>query len=97
MDTGIGVDGYSFIGQGRIERIVSDKPESRREVFEEAAGIIKYKSKRSEAERKLESAGANLDRLGDLIFDIESRIGGLKEESEKAKDHQILSERYREL
>ena len=97
MDTGIGVDGYSFIGQGRVEKIVSDKPETRREVFEEAAGIIKYKSKRAEAERRLESAGSNLDRLGDLIFDIESRIGGLKEESEKAKEHLILSKRYREL
>ena len=97
MDTGIGVDGYSFIGQGRVDKIVSDKPESRREVFEEAAGIIKYKSKRAEAERKLESAGTNLDRLGDLIFDIESRIDGLREESEKAKEHQVLSKRYREL
>ena len=97
MDTGIGVDGYSFIGQGRVERIVSDKPESRREIFEEAAGIIKYKSKRAEAERKLDSAGANLDRLSDLIFDIESRIDGLRDESEKAKEHRVLIERYREL
>jgi len=97
MDTGIGVDGYSFIGQGRVEKIVSDKPESRREVFEEAAGVIKYKKRRAEAERKLESAGANLDRLGDLIDDIESRIDGLQEESEKAKEHRVLSKRYREL
>ena len=97
MDTGIGVDGYSFIGQGRVERIVSDKPESRREVFEEAAGVIKYKKRRAEAERKLESAGANLERLGDLIYDIESRIDGLRDESEKAKEHQGLSKRYREL
>ena len=97
MDTGIGVDGYSFIGQGRVDRIVSDKPESRREVFEEAAGIIKYKSRRAEAERKLENAGSNLDRLGDLIFDIESRIDGLREESGKAKEYQVLSKRYREL
>jgi len=97
MDTGIGVDGYSFIGQGRVEKIVSDKPESRREVFEEAAGVIKYKKRRAEAERKLESAGSNLDRLGDLITDIESRIDGLREESEKAKEHRVLSKRYREL
>jgi len=97
MDTGIGVDGYSFIGQGRVERIVSEKPESRREVFEEAAGVIKYKKRRAEAERKLESAGVNLDRLGDLIQDIESRIDGLREESEKAREHQGLSRRYREL
>ena len=97
MDTGIGVDGYSFIGQGRVDKIVSDKPESRREVFEEAAGIIKYKSRKAEAERKLDSAGVNLDRLGDLIFDIESRIEGLKEESDKAKEYLVLSKRYREL
>jgi chromosome segregation protein len=97
MDTGLGVDGYSFIGQGRVEKIVSDKPESRREVFEEAAGIIKYKSKRAEAERRLESAGVNLDRLSDIIFDIESRIDGLREESSKAKEYAELSKRYREL
>ena len=97
MDTGIGVDGYSFVGQGRIDRIASERPESRREVFEEAAGIIKYKTKRAEAERKLESAGTNLDRLSDLIYDIESRIDGLRTESEKAKEHQELSKRYREL
>jgi chromosome segregation protein len=97
MDTGIGVDGYSFIGQGRVEKIVSDKPEMRREVFEEAAGIIKYKSKRSEAERKLESAEANLARIGDIIAGIEERIDGLREESEKAKEHAVLSARYRTL
>ncbi|MDR1042405.1 MAG: AAA family ATPase, partial [Clostridiales Family XIII bacterium] len=82
MDTGIGVDGYSFIGQGRVDKIVSDKPETRREVFEEAAGIIKYKGRKAEAQRKLDSAQIGLDRVGDIITDIESRIGGLKEESE---------------
>ncbi|MDR1495763.1 MAG: chromosome segregation protein SMC, partial [Clostridiales Family XIII bacterium] len=97
MDTGIGVDGYSFIGQGRVDKIVSDKPETRREVFEEAAGIIKYKGRKAEAQRKLDSAQTGLDRVGDIIADIESRIGGLKEESEKAKEHVGLSERYREL
>ncbi|MDR1272425.1 MAG: chromosome segregation protein SMC, partial [Clostridiales Family XIII bacterium] len=97
MDTGIGVDGYSFIGQGRVDRIVSDKPETRREVFEEAAGIIKYKTRRAEAERKLENAGTNLDRLNDIIIDIESRIDGLREESEKAKEYAELMERYRKL
>ncbi|MDR3304512.1 MAG: chromosome segregation protein SMC [Clostridiales Family XIII bacterium] len=97
MDTGIGVDGYSFIGQGRVDKIVSDKPDMRREVFEEAAGIIKYKSKRAEAERKLESASGNLDRLNDIVIDIESRIDGLREESEKAREHAALSAQYREL
>jgi chromosome segregation protein len=97
MDTGIGVDGYSFIGQGRVDKIVSDKPETRREIFEEAAGIIKYKSRKSEAQRKLESADGNLDRMNDIIIDIESRIDGLKTESEKAKEHAELSTKYREL
>jgi chromosome segregation protein len=97
MDTGIGVDGYSFIGQGRVEKIVSDKPEMRREVFEEAAGIIKYKSKRAEAERKLDSASQNLARIGDIISGIEERIDSLREESEKAKEHAVLAARYRTL
>ncbi|MDR0817812.1 MAG: chromosome segregation protein SMC [Clostridiales Family XIII bacterium] len=97
MDTGIGVDGYSFIGQGRVDKMVSDKPEARREIFEEAAGIIKYKGRKAEAQRKLDSAQSNLDRMNDIIVDIESRIGGLKNESEKAKAHAELSARYREL
>ncbi|MDR0357023.1 MAG: chromosome segregation protein SMC [Clostridiales Family XIII bacterium] len=97
MDTGIGVDGYSFIGQGRVDKIVSDKPETRREVFEEAAGIIKYKGRKAEAHRKLESADNNMDRMNDIILDIESRIDGLKVESEKAREHAELSTRYREL
>ncbi|MDR2156764.1 MAG: chromosome segregation protein SMC [Clostridiales Family XIII bacterium] len=97
MDTGIGVDGYSFIGQGRVDKIVSDRPETRREVFEEAAGIIKYKGRKAEAQRKLEAATDNLDRMNDIILDIESRIDGLKTESEKAKEYADLSVRYREL
>ncbi|MDR0851091.1 MAG: chromosome segregation protein SMC [Clostridiales Family XIII bacterium] len=94
MDTGIGVDGYSFIGQGRVEKIESDK-DARREVFEEAAGIIKYKSQKAEAGRKLDAAHNNLDRMNDIIIDIESRIGGLQTESEKAKEHAVLSEKHR--
>ena len=97
MDTGIGVDGYSFIGQGRVDKIVSDKPETRREVFEEAAGIIKYKSKKAEAERKIENASGNLDRINDIVIDIESRIDDLRTESEKAIEHADLIEKYREL
>ncbi|MDR1068534.1 MAG: chromosome segregation protein SMC [Clostridiales Family XIII bacterium] len=97
MDTGIGVDGYSFIGQGRVDKVVSDKPESRREIFEEAAGIIKYKSQKAAAQRKLDAANHNLDSTTIIIEDIESRIDGLKEESEKAKEHQTLSARHRDL
>ena len=75
MDTGIGVDGYSIIGQGKIADIVSTKPEARREIFEEAAGIVMYKSKRNEAERKLESTNANLERVRDIIAEIENTLG----------------------
>ena len=97
MDTGIGVDGYSLIGQGKIADIVSSKPESRREIFEEAAGVVMYKSKKAEAERKLAGANANLERVNDIISEIEGRIDGLKEDSAKAKEYLELKDRYREL
>ena len=97
MDTGIGVDGYSLIGQGKIADIVSSKPESRREIFEEAAGVVMYKSKKAEAERKLAGANANLERVNDIIGEIEGRIDGLKEDSAKAKEYLELKDRYREL
>lgn len=95
MDTGIGVDGYSLIGQGKIADIVSSKPESRREIFEEAAGIVKYRSRKAEAERKLESTAHNLERVNDIIGEIESRIGGLQEDSEKATEYLALREQYK--
>ena len=79
MDTGIGVDGYSLIGQGKIADIVANKSEARREIFEEAAGIVKYRSKKAEAERKLESANVNLERVNDIIGELEGRIDTLKE------------------
>ncbi len=97
MDTGIGVDGYSLIGQGKISEIVSNKPESRREIFEEAAGIVKYRSKKAEAERKLESSQMNLDRVNDIVNEIEDRIDSLKEESEKATEYLGLRNRYKEV
>ncbi len=97
MDTGIGVDGYSLIGQGKIADIVSNKPESRREIFEEAAGVVMYKSKKAEAERKLESTSGNLERVNDIIAEIEGRIDGLREDSAKAKEYLQLKERYRDL
>ncbi len=97
MDTGIGVDGYSIIGQGKIADIVSTKPEARREIFEEAAGIVMYKAKRTEAERKLESTSANLERVKDIISEIEGRIDSLKEESIKAKEYLELKKTYEEL
>ena len=97
MDTGIGVDGYSIIGQGKIADIVSSKPESRREIFEEAAGVVMYKSKKAESEKKLSSANANLERVNDIIGEIEGRIDGLREDSAKAKEYLELKDRYREL
>lgn len=95
MDTGIGVDGYSIIGQGKIADIVSNKPESRREIFEEAAGIVKYRAKKTEAERKLEGSKVNLERVSDIIGELGSRIDGLREDSEKAKEYLKLRESYK--
>ena len=86
MDTGIGVDGYSIIGQGKIQNIVDGKPEERREIFEESAGVVMYKTRKHEAERKLQNAQINLDRVNDIIGEIEGRIDGLKDDSEKAQE-----------
>nr|WP_312576361.1 chromosome segregation protein SMC [Sedimentibacter sp.] len=84
MDTGIGRDGYSFIGQGRVEDILSPSSETRREVFEEAAGIVKYKTRKEEAIRKLEKTNDNLDRVEDIVSELEQRVEPLREQSEKA-------------
>ena len=97
MDTGIGVDGYSIIGQGKISDIVSNKPESRREIFEEAAGIVAYKTRKQETERKLIGTKNNLERIDDIVGEIEGRIGGLKEDSIKAKRYLELKEHYKDL
>ena len=97
MDTGIGVEGYSIIGQGKIADIVSTKPENRRQIFEEAAGVVLYKSRKSEAENKLRAATVDLDRVRDIIAEIEGRIGGLKEDSEKATEYIGLRDRYKTL
>ena len=87
MDTGIGRDGYSIIGQGRIDEILSNKSEDRRQLFEEAAGIVKYKNRRAEAESKLEKEQQNLVRITDIISEIESKIGPLEKQAEKAKKY----------
>ena len=97
MDTGIGVEGYSIIGQGKISDIISSNTESIREILEETAGIVMYRSKKEEAERKLASADANMERLGDIIGELESRLGGLREESEKAQRYLALRERHQTL
>lgn len=87
MDTGIGRDGYSFIGQGRVEDILSPNSETRRQVFEEASGIVKYKIRKEESERKLEKTSDNLDRAEDIIHELEERIGPLREQSLKARKY----------
>lgn len=97
MDTGIGVDGYSIIGQGKIADIISNKTESRREIFEEAAGIVAYRTKKSEAERKLASTTQNMARVQDIIGEIEGRIDGLREDSTKAGEYLELKEKNKKL
>lgn len=85
MDTGIGKDGYSIIGQGKIDEILSNKSEDRRHIFEEAAGIVKYRTRKVESEKKLENTKLNLLRVNDIITELESTINPLKAQSEKAK------------
>ena len=85
MDTGIGKDGYSIIGQGKIDEILSNKSEDRRNIFEEAAGIVKFRTRKVESEKKLEQTKLNLLRINDIITEIESSIEPLKLQSEKAK------------
>ncbi len=97
MDTGIGVDGYSIIGQGKIADILSNKTESRREIFEEAAGIVAYRTRKAESERKLESTRANMDRVLDIIAEIDRKLPTLEEDSIKAAEYLELRERYKEL
>ena len=97
MDTGLGRDGYSIIGQGRIADIVSSKSTERREIFEEAAGISKFRYKKEEAERKLKAAEDNIARLTDILTEIEDRIGPLQRQCEKAKKFKVLYDRKTEL
>jgi chromosome segregation protein len=97
MDTGLGRDGYAMVGQGKIAEIVQSKSEERREIFEEAAGISKYRYRKNEAERKLAAAEENLLRLRDILSELEERVGPLKEQSEKAKRFLALSEEKKTL
>ena len=92
MDTGIGKDGYSIIGQGKIDEILSNKSEERRNIFEEAAGIVKYRVRKQESEKKLEQTKLNLLRITDILSEIESTIAPLKTQSEKAKKFLDLRE-----
>ena len=97
LDTGLGRDGYSIIGQGRIAEIVGAKSAERREIFEEASGIAKYRYRKNEAERLLAGAEDNLARLRDILGELESRVGPLEKESKKAAQFLELSEKRKEL
>ena len=97
LDTGIGRDGYSVIGQGRIAEIVAAKSSERREIFEEACGIAKYRYRKNEAERRLAAAAENLERLRDILDELEARVGPLEKESEKAQRFLELSARRKTL
>lgn len=87
MDTGIGKEGYSIIGQGQIDRILSGKPEERRELFDEAAGIVKYKRRKNIAEKNLEAERQNLCRINDIISEIEKQVEPLGKQAETAKEY----------
>lgn len=96
MDTGMGRDGYSMVGQGKIDEIISAKPEDRRTIFEEAAGISKFRYRKQESERKMQQTGENLIRLLDIIGEIEGRLEPLEKESEKAKSYLSLRDELKE-
>lgn len=95
FDTGLGKDGYSIVGQGRVDEILSNKSEDRRRVIEEAAGITKYKARKDEAERKLASTEQNLLRIDDRLNELTERIGPLKEQAEKASEYHKAYERLK--
>src|ERR1700746_214121 len=97
MDTGIGRTAYSIMEQGKIDLILSSRPEDRRAIFEEAAGITKYKAQKKEALRKLEYTDANLLRLADILKEVKRQIGSLQRQAGKARRYQALFENLRTL
>ena len=96
-DTGIGKEGYSIIGQGQIERILSGKPEDRRELFDEAVGIVKYKKRKSVAQKKLAEEQENLVRVNDILGELENRVGPLEEQAKTARKFLELKDRQKKL
>lgn len=96
MDTGLGRDGYSIVGQGKVDSILSNKPEERRRVFEEASGIVKYKTRKVEAERRLAATEQNMLRIDDILNELSLQVGPLAEQSEKAKAYLHLHDSLRE-
>ena len=96
-DTGIGKEGYSIIGQGRVDEILESKPSARRRVFEEAAGIVKFRTRKEEAEKKLERADENLVRIEDILEEINTQIEPMREQAENTRRYRSLFERQRLL
>ena len=97
MDTGIGKDGYSIIGQGKIDEILSNKSEDRRHIFEEAAGIVKYRTRKQESEKKLEHTKLNLLRINDILTEIEGNLEPLQMQADKAKKYLNLREELKNI
>ncbi len=97
MDTGVGVEGYSIIGQGRIDSILSTNKEERRLIFEESAGIVKYRTRKTEAERKLGRVTKNLERISDIVSELEARVEPLREQAEKATQYKALADELKAL
>ncbi|MCR5287700.1 MAG: chromosome segregation protein SMC [Saccharofermentans sp.] len=97
LDTGLGKDGYSIVGQGRVDEILSNKSEDRRRVMEEASGIVKYKVRKEEAERKLNSTEQNLLRINDILGELEERKGPLEEQAGKARQYNAAYEEMKAL
>ena len=95
-DTGIGKEGYSIIGQGQIDKILSGKPEDRRELFDEAAGIVKFKKRKNIAQKKLEDERQNLVRVTDILAELEKQVGPLEEQSQKAREYLKLKEELKQ-
>ena len=95
-DTGIGKEGYSIIGQGQIDKILSGKPEERRELFDEAAGIVKYKKRKATAQKKLENERENLVRVNDILAELERQVGPLERQAEKARIYLKKKEELKE-
>lgn len=96
-DTGVGRDGYSIIGQGQVEKVLSGRPEDRRELFDEAAGIVKYKKRKLIAQKKLENEDQNLIRITDILGELEKQIGPLNRQSEKAREYLKLKGELKKL
>ena len=97
MDTGLGNNSYSIVGQGKITQIINSKPENLRELFEEAAGISKYKSRKKDAERRLENTNANLQRIKDLVWELEKQFEKVKKDAEKARKYKNLKDELEEI